>query len=63
MAMALTEEALSRDEALRLLTEIGARGFTSDTEADHAEADEILVRLIGDAEIAAAYEAITKWYA
>ena len=34
-----------------------------DPERDHGEADDALLEFIGDAEIAAAYNAIEKWYA
>lgn len=36
------------------------RGMRED---DHIDADAILVDLIGDQDVAAAYEAIGKWYA
>jgi hypothetical protein len=32
-------------------------------EEDHMTADELLLRLIGDPEITAAFEALPKWYA
>lgn len=44
-------------EKLRLLKQSG------DTEAAHWEADNILLGLIGDAEIKAAWEEVPKWYA
>ncbi len=34
--------------------------LSSDTEAAHGEADDILLRLIGDAEVTEAYDAIDK---
>ncbi len=34
-----------------------------DPELAHGEADDLLVELIDDEEIAAAYEAVEKWYA
>ena len=35
----------------------------NDWEGHHCDADDILLKLIGDAEITEAFEAIAKWYA
>jgi hypothetical protein len=51
---------MTRDKALARLRELKAWG---DAEVAHLEADDVLLRLIDDAEITAAFEAITKWYA
>jgi hypothetical protein len=49
---------MTKDDALKEL-----RNLEGDTEKDHARADAILLELIDDDEIRAAYEAIEKWYA
>lgn len=53
---------MTRDEALEALKEIAAH-TDFDPEVHHLNADQILVRLINDPEIAAAYCNIAKWYA
>ena len=34
-----------------------------DPECDHSEADDLLLKFIGDKEITEAFENVTKWYA
>lgn len=59
-----------RDYVIRELNKIADRqedasqsGTGSDIEADHSEADDLLVKYINDPEITKAYERIDKWYA
>ncbi len=49
-----------RDE---VLAELLALRSSSDAERAHVEADRLLLKLIGDDEIRAAFDAIRKWYA
>lgn len=49
------------DEALLQLRQLADDG--NDYEADHVNADAILLELIGDAGITEAFKAIGKWYA
>jgi hypothetical protein len=49
-----------REELLRKLAKLAG---PQDEEIAHAEADHLLVEYIADPEIAAAYEAVEKWYA
>lgn len=49
-------------EQLREISKRQENGY-SDIEADHAEADRVLLSVISDEEIEAEFEAITKWYA
>jgi len=51
---------VTRDEALIELRELAK---SQDAEVAHSVADDILLALIGDPEIEAAYEAVPKWYA
>ena len=53
---------MTRDEALLQLQAISERPQV-DEEADHWDADRILLDLIGDAEITAAWQAVDKWFA
>jgi hypothetical protein len=53
----IREQALDR---LRQLAEDSKSG--GDKEAIHAEADEILLELVGDPKVIEAFEAIEKWY-
>lgn len=53
---------MTRDEALHQLRAICERPQV-DQEVDHSDADAILLDLIGDAEITAAWEAVDKWFA
>lgn len=62
---------MTKDEALaelRLLLQV-ERGRVpgdprnDDTEACHVAADEVLLQLIGDAEVREAFETLPKWYA
>ncbi len=46
----------------KLLKTLAMCAENSDTERAHSDADEALVAFIGDPEIAAAYEAVSKWY-
>lgn len=63
------DESYSRADALRELRDIAARQSGADgrgrriLEADHEEADEILLRLLGDDELRQAFDSIEKWYA
>lgn len=50
---------MTRDEALERLAELRH----DDPESGHIEADRILLALIDDAEVTAAFMAISKWYA
>lgn len=52
--------SLTREEALERLKKAAEDG---DTEAAHADADDVLLDLIDDPEIRAAYDAVDKWYA
>jgi len=51
-----------RDRLVARLKEIHADP-TLDTEEEHVAADQALVEFINDAEVARAYDAISKWYA
>lgn len=71
--MSLSGGSYSRAEALHDLLELGDlqrsrdRGGSGDApqirEDDHVEADQILLGLIDDDEIRAAFDRIEKWYA
>lgn len=50
----------SREKALRRLR---ALSECRDAEVAHAEADEILLSLVADAEVREAFEAVRRWYA
>jgi hypothetical protein len=54
-----------RDETARQRCLDRLRGLADlrDPEFAHSEADETLLEFIGDPEIAAAFEAVPKWYA
>jgi len=55
---------MTRDEALEALRKMrDVPGGIRDAEADHLFADQILLALIGDREIEAAFSEIRKWYA
>jgi hypothetical protein len=57
---------MTRDELLIQLREMahdGGKYSTRDCEADHSNADQLIVGYIDDPEIAAAFDAIWKWYA
>jgi hypothetical protein len=49
-----------RTEVLRLLRDLAR---SEEPEIAHAEADDLLLRLINDPEIVAAFDAVPKWYA
>lgn len=51
---------MTRDEILARLTHLATSD--GDEEIDHIEADKLLLELIGDEEISAAFNAIRKWY-
>lgn len=50
----------TRDDVLRRLRHLAEHGDMMD---GHVEADELLLALADDAELAAAYRAVGKWYA
>ncbi len=58
---------MTRDELLAALRAIADRSspiFTGgDPEANHGEADQLLIDFINDPDVTAAYGAIDKWYA
>lgn len=51
---------MTRDELLALLRRLQEPG---DPEGQHGQADDALLKFIGDPEITEAFEAIKKWYA
>lgn len=51
---------MTKDELIARLRELAESG---DTERAHGEADDALLAYINDPDIAAAYDAIEKWYA
>lgn len=51
---------MTKADALEQLRALKSSG---DAESAHIAADDILIKLIGDEDIEAAYEAIEKWYA
>jgi hypothetical protein len=55
-------DPLIREEILARLRKLGGDDQT-DMESVHLEADGLLLKLIGDDEITAAFHAIDKWYA
>lgn len=58
------EEALAALKAIKDRQVLNERGYPiSDVEADHGQADDILIALIDDAEVREVYESIRKWYA
>ena len=68
----MTTKKELRDEILRKLQEMAPvrnpkTGWISspsgDPASDHPEADDLLLELIGDPDISAAFNAIEKWYA
>lgn len=56
----MADRPLSQEELLAALRNQAGPG---DTEGQHQVADRLLIEFINDPEIAAAYEAIHKWYA
>ena len=56
-------ERMTRDEALTRLRQLAKGRARGDAEEWHSEADEILVALLDDPEVAEAYNAVPKWYA
>lgn len=54
------EQRVTKEEALQKLRELKDHG---NEEIAHAEADGVLLELIGDQDITDAFEAIDKWYA
>jgi hypothetical protein len=61
-----------REEILKRLQEMSPiynaktgwkRSPSGDPESDHSAADDLLLELIGDPDISAAFNAIEKWYA
>jgi len=54
---------ITRDEALSELRRMAGPDGLGDIENAHSYADQLLLRLIADPEIAAAYVAVPKWYA
>jgi hypothetical protein len=67
--MTQPEKSYSRDDALRDLRAIQAiqdderNPGRSHWEEHHSDADDILLKLIGDPEITRKFAAISKWYA
>jgi len=55
-------QRITREEALERLRRIAARD-DGDPEDWHVDADNVLLDLIGDAEVAEAWRAIEKWFA
>lgn len=51
--------SMSKEELLRQLADL----VGGDPEIDHIKADGLLLEFIGDADIEAAYDAVSKWYA
>ena len=58
--MTAASERLTRFEALN---ELMALASSTDPESAHGAAEMVLLQLIGDPEIAAAFYAVPKWYA
>lgn len=56
----MAKKKMTKEELIQRLREIKNN---SDKEMGHMEADSLLLDYIGDDEIAAAYESISKWYA
>ena len=58
---------MTKTEAIKKLTAIyedqTSRDRVGDVEADHSSADDILLAVIGDDKVTAAYNIIRKWYA
>lgn len=54
---------MTREELHAALVAINSDDHGYDPEADHIEADKLLLAFIDDGEVAAAFEAIAKWYA
>jgi hypothetical protein len=69
VTVALRDPSYTRAQALADLAEIDARQKPSAdarrriTEQDHLDADEILLRLVGDEQVRAAWGRIGKWFA
>jgi hypothetical protein len=53
---------LTKEEALDMLRRL-AEESKLNAEEPHADADDVLLRLIDDPEITQAYQAVEKWYA
>lgn len=53
---------MTKDELIESLQAL-ANLSGDDPETAHAEADDLLIEFINDAEIKAAYDSIVKWYA
>ena len=53
---------MTTEEAIAALKAIKQNGG-DDLEEDHVKADDILLSLIGDDRVRAAFDAIDKWYA
>lgn len=60
-----TLQRIARDQKARYARREQTRSVLDgpDIELDHDEADKALIAYIGDPEIAAAFDAIDKWYA
>lgn len=56
---------ITKEELLTKFREMAIRceEDTDDTEIQHGEADDLLIKYIDDDEITEAYDAIHKWYA
>jgi hypothetical protein len=63
MAEYQPHRGISRDELLAALREPWMIAVDADTELVHHRADDLLLHYINDPEIAAAYDAVPKWYA
>lgn len=53
---------MTKEEAVETLRAI-AEASHSDPESAHADADDVLLNYIDDADIRAAFESVARWYA
>lgn len=54
---------MRREEALKRLRELAEHPGRVDPEIAHADADRVLLELLNDSEVWAAWEKVPRWYA